>query len=164
MTSTIPEISIETRMLIDRLKTAQIGETITYATLSNIIGREVQDDARHLLVSAQKACLRDHIVFASVRKIGVKRLADTEIVGIGEAMLPKIKRAAKRGIVKMTSVADFSALPDAAKLRHNAVISMLGVVAHVAGPRRLQKITDEVTKAAGSQLPPAKLLEAFRAK
>lgn len=162
MPKSIPELSIDAKALIDALKPLKIGETVTYKALSDIIGRDVQADGYGVMQTAIKTCLRDHIVLAAVPKVGIKRLADTEIVGIGEATLARVRRAARRGIVKLSAVGDFDAMPREAKVAHNTAMSALGIVAHVSDRSRIGKIKEIVTRSADAVIPPAKLLEALK--
>lgn len=160
MNKSIPEMSVETRLLLQRLEKAAVGETVSYAELTNLCGRDVQGPARGMLYSAMRATLSSGVVFATVRKTGVKRLADNEIVGVGEAAIPRIRRLARRSVRKLTAVQDFDAMPNEAKIRHNTMVSMLGAVAHVTGSKTVKEVQLRVA-AAQNALPLRKTLAAF---
>ena len=162
MSRAIHEISVDTRTLYDRIITAKAGDEITYAALSELIGRDVQTVARSALHSARKMAMRDHnVVFGVVRNEGLKRLADVEVVQTGEATVAKLRRVAKRGIRTITSVQDFAQLPDAAKIKHNTFASMFGAVAAMAKPASMKRLEGAVNAAQTGTLPIGRTLEAF---
>lgn len=157
---TIPEISMETRMLRDKLSALKIGDVITYAELNELIGADVQDSSRSHLASAIRGLLADkQMVFGTVRGHGVKRLTDVEIVAIGDEVLPRLRRAAKRATRKLLAVADFSALPNDLKLRHNAVVSSLATISFFSKDTRVKEI--EKQSGATQPLPVGKVLGLF---
>lgn len=164
MPTSIPELSIDTRTIYDRLVKSEIGETINYAELTALIGRNVQHEARYVLVSAMhRVESQDDMVFACVHGVGVKRLSDHEIVGIGDEALTRSRRAAKRGARKLSKIRDFNSLTDAEKISHNARLSVLGAIEAIARGSALRKIEQKISNTASSQaLPLAKTLEAFK--
>lgn len=154
-------MSLDTQMLYERLEKAQIGDLIKYEELSAIIGSDVQIKGRGSLQSARKMAMRDKsMVFESVRDIGIKRLADAEIVRSGQAYISRIRRHARRGMRVLVSVQNFEALPNDLKIRHNATASMLGAVAQFSGGAAQKRIEDAV-EAAGNKISYAKTLELF---
>lgn len=154
-------MSLDTQMLYERLEKAQIGDLINYEELSAIIGSDVQIKGRGSLQSARKMAMRDKgMVFESVRDIGIKRLADAEIVRSGQAYISRIRRHARRGMRVLVSVQNFEALPNDLKIRHNATASMLGAVAQFSGSAAQKRIEGAV-EAAGNKISYAKTLELF---
>ena len=78
---TINEVSADTLALYEALKDITIDGMITYANLSDLIGRDVQSEAIGSLTTARRMCQReDQIVFSPVRGVGLKRLDDSGIV------------------------------------------------------------------------------------
>lgn len=162
MTKAIPELSIEARLLTERLKKAEVGEVIPYSELSEVAGRTIQGAARSSLYTAMKRCLNSEgYVFGTVRGVGVKRLSDKEIIGIGDKALPHIRRTAKRAARKMSMVENYEGLEHEDKVRHNAMISALGMMAHVANEKQIKKLEDKVHTAQGA-LPIGRTLEVFK--
>lgn len=158
---TIPEMSIDTRVCVNRLKEAKSGEVIPYKELSELIGRDVQNSAYSVLFSARRIVERDYrIVFHPIRSIGLKRLDDTGIVSVGESTLSKIRKVTKRGIKQIACVQDFNNLSQEQKIKHNTYLSMLGVMHHASQGKSVQKLENKVREAQAS-LPLAKTLEAF---
>ena len=156
----IPEFSIDARALYECLKQSQIGEVVTYADLSRLIGRDVQRKYRHLLTSACRRCLGDDMVVECVHGIGVKRLADTEIIGVGEHALPKIRRLANRVSRKLNAIHDFDALPNAEKVKLNASRSLMGAFSYLTKAPQVARV-EKQTAATHAALPLQRTLQIF---
>lgn len=156
----IPEMAIDTRLLLQRLLKAKVGEIITYRELNREIDRDVQREANACLQSAMRAALRQMMVFSTIRNVGVKRLTDRELAGVGEATRLHISRSARLAMRKMTMVQDFKSLNNAEKVRHNTALAMLGAVAHIASPNQVRTLEGRVTANMGV-LPVQKTLAAF---
>src|SRR5690348_7295398 len=77
---TIPELSLDARLLKQRLDDVKEDEEITYDTLSEIIGRNVQNGARGCLYTALRLVRKENgAIFATVRGVGLKRLHNKAI-------------------------------------------------------------------------------------
>lgn len=158
---TIPEANIDTKILHDFLKTAKVGQLITYDELSALIGRDVREAARGCMTSAIRRALRDNLVFEAVRNEGYRLLPDEKIAGVGMNAVKRIRRTASRAARKLSCVRDFDAMSNEAKVAHNTGLSVLGAIAHSAGHTAVKRVSRIVEQAA-TQLPIAKTLEAFR--
>ena len=155
------ELSADTALLYARLKRLAPSETASYEDLSEVIGRDVRNGARSNLGSAMRRALtNDGIVLASVRKVGVKRLDDPEIVSTGDAAISRIRRSTRRAARKLAAT-DFDRLGDADKISHNTFISILGALHDSTKPSSVERVRIEV-KTAGQRLPLAKTLAAFQ--
>ena len=155
------EISIDTRMIYDRLKKSRVGDVVTYEELTKLVGRDVTDGAHGNLYSARRRLLReDQIVFDTVRKIGLQRLGDTEIVEASEADLARIRRAAKRAGRKLTCVQNFAGLQETHQTKHNAAMSLFAAVATITKQSQVRKIEAKIGKTE-AVLPLAKTLAMF---
>ena len=155
--------SIETTVLIERVKTMKPGDLIRYDELSRLIGQDVRGEARHILRSARHICQREYqVVTDADPAIGIRRLTDVELTHDGLRLFTRIRRAAKRGVDRVTSVTDFNALPDEEKIRHNATLSALFVINHMTKPRSIDRIAGSVNTENTGQLPIARTLELFR--
>lgn len=156
----IQEMSADTRAVYDRLKKTVTGDVVTYSELDALTKRKTQTKDRFVIATAMRNALRDGMVFAAVRNVGVKRLADTEIVSTAHDTLPRIRRAAKRASRKLTAVRDFNALPNESKIQHNTFLSVFGAIAHLGTESATAKIEQKVREASQS-LSLGKTLEAF---
>ncbi len=63
----IPEMAIDTRLLLQRLLKAEVGEVFPYPDLNGEIDRDVQREANACLQSAMRAALRQEMVFSTIR-------------------------------------------------------------------------------------------------
>lgn len=160
MNTSIPGQSIDTKLLLQRLQKAEVGELLTYDELGDIIGRDVQKEARSCLLSAIRSCLSAEIVFGTVRNVGVKRLTDRELAGIGEDVRSHIGRVARKATRKMTLISNFDNLTNEEKIRHNTTISMLGAVGHITSVKANRSLENKVA-ASLEVLPLQKTLSAF---
>lgn len=160
---TIPELGIDTQTIERLLIAAEIGAIVTYTTLSAAIGRDVQRDARHITLTARRRLLRsDHMVFEPVIDVGLKRLDDIGIVGLGPSIVGRLRRMSKRGAEKLTAVRDFDALPNAAKVDHNVRLAQLGAIGHLSGARATRQLVGRV-EATQRAIPLRECLSAMKA-
>ena len=154
------KLSVDTQLVIDRLMKAQVGEVVTYADLSAILGRNIQYASRGCLTTACKRLQADHaIVFGTVRSVGVKRLNDSEKVAAGLSSIPKIRSQARNG-AKRIVCAQYDALSKEDKVKHNTGLSFLGVMGEMTKPK-IQLALAERVKEAQDKLPLQRTLEFF---
>jgi hypothetical protein len=153
--------SIDAQMIYERLTASTVGDIIPYSELSGIVSRDVQTKGRGHMETARRMALREKgMVFGSVKNVGLKRLADTEIVQSGQSYISRIRRTARRGMRVLVSVQDFASLPNDLKVRHNATVSMLGAVTQFSGNSSQKRVESAVQKA-GEKLNYSKTLELF---
>ena len=153
--------SIDVQTLYDLLHKTRTGDVVSYEALHEAIGRDVREANRYLLLRAIELIRRDHnYVFGTVRRVGVKRLADGEIVGAAAADVASIRRKARKAASKLTCVTDFDALTADERIRHNATVSLFGAV-HSMTKRPQVKKLEAAVQSAGRSLPLAKTLEMF---
>lgn len=157
---TLFEMSIDTRMLYDRLKKAVIGEVISFTQMGEILGRTVAGDCGNVQ-SALHRLEGEGIAFANVRGEGYQRMNDIEVVNSAEHAREGIRRKAKRAVKRLTCVQEFDKLPNELKVKHNAALSGFGAIASIMSPGRVKTLEEHVARA-GAQLPLAKTLEAFK--
>lgn len=158
----IPEMSIDTRLLVDKLKSVKIGDTASYDQLTAVIGRDIRSKQGYArLQSARRHCLKTlGIVFATVSKEGLRRCDDSQIVGVAEHFVHRAHRIAKRGIDTL-ACADFDKLDNGRRIELNAIASGLGVIHHITSHSSQKKLMQS-TQSAGDKLPLAKTLEVFK--
>jgi hypothetical protein len=155
-------VSIETTLLVERIKQMKPGDLMTYRDCTKLIGQDVQGEARHILQSARRICQREYqVVTDAETNIGIRRATDVEVTTGAFQIFSRLRRAARRGIDRVTSV-DFDGLPDAEKIRHNATISALRVMEVMGKPKSVDRISGAVNTEHTGQLPIARTLELFR--
>lgn len=161
MQKSIQELSIDSRVLYDRLISVQEQGFVSYKELSEIVGRNVQKEAYGNLSTAKKMAMReDRMIFGSIMNEGLKRLNDVETINTGEGVLGKIRRASKKGIRTVSCIADYNSLPNESKIKHNATLSALGVLNAITRPNKMKQLEAKV-EIAQKTLPVAKTLLAF---
>lgn len=161
---TIRELAYDTRLLYDQLKGLPFGEVLPYEAMTKLLGRDIRDEAHGNLQSARRMLLNhDGIVIGTVRKVGVKKLNDQEIVITGEDASKHVRRSARRALRRLAAVRDYEALPAESKISHNTFASALAAVVALAKPAGLKRIETEVRRTA-AQLPLARTLAAFAKK
>ena len=155
------ELSIDVRLLSERLMQVGIGEQVSYAELGDVINQPVHGGAP-ALQSALRRCFRNEgAIFENVRGIGYQRLTDHEIVSASERDVRGIRRKSKRAAQKLASVRDYNALPKDKKVEHSARLSILSAVAQQTS-RNSEKKVIEAVESQGRELPFAATLEAFK--
>lgn len=133
------QMNADSRLLMQHLSKATIGQTVTYDELSRIISRPV-NGATGSLRTAMIRLLRDqNMVFSNVHGTGFKRLDDSEIVAEGGKATDVIRRRAKRAIERQ-SKADFTKLTREQQARYTAQVSVLAATAFMTTERQIERI------------------------
>lgn len=159
---TIQEISVDARLLHQKLKTIEIGATVTWDDLSSVIGRDVRDSGYSALTTARRRVqIDDGMIFDAVHTIGLKRLTDIEIVSSGQSFVDRVRRIARKGAKRLLSVKDFDKLPNNVKVSHNAYASLLGAITQVSSESKVRMLEKHVQNTQQA-LPLAKTLEVFK--
>lgn len=160
----IEKMSIDTTTLIKYLNEKNENGLITYDELNEVIGRNVQGEARGCLMTARHRLLVDEgIVFGVVRGEGIKRLNQEEVVDASDSHIVRSRRLAKRGFDKLTrGITDFTQLPPEKRIKHNVAATLFAAIRHMTKEKSMQKLVPAVEKANGV-LPVMKTLEAFKA-
>lgn len=157
----IPELSVDTQTIERLLLAVSVDGTVSYKTLTDAIGRDVQTRARHILQSAVHRLLRDHaIVFAPIFGEGLKRLNDAAVLGVGSAALASIGRKSRRTVKKLATV-NYDAMKPGERTQHNVLVSQLGVLAHITSSGTQKKLAEN---AGHEKLPVAKMLAAMQSE
>lgn len=158
----IPEASVDTRLLYERLRKLAPGDNVTYEELSSVIGRDVQNSARSNLASARRMCENeDRIVTAAVTNVGIKRLLSSEIPATAEAVRAHVGRMTRRGIRKLGAV-DLSELTPEQKIKHSTETAHLGALAAFSSSKASRRIEEKVSTNKGDVLALAHTLDAFK--
>lgn len=156
------EISVDTQVILARLKAAKVGDVITYTEISELIGRDVRNGARHLLRAARNWAKREYrIVFGVVTGKGIQRLDDAGKVRAGAGEMSRIRRASRRAAQTLGTVEEFSELPNDMKIRHNMALSVFGIVQQATSTKVQNRIAEKVDGVEGGMLAMKKSLELF---
>ena len=157
---TIQEMSADSRAVYQRLGKCKVGDVVAYQELSTLTRRDVQGKDRYIMETALRNSLRDGRVFGCVRAVGIKLLADGEIVAEAEAIPGRIRRLSRRASRKLMAVRNFDALPNDQKARHNTLLSVFGAITAFGKDHNIGKVEQKVRETAQT-LSIAQTLEAF---
>tara|TARA_R110000796_G_scaffold46566_5_gene112541 strand:- start:7169 stop:7672 length:504 start_codon:yes stop_codon:yes gene_type:complete len=156
----IPELSVDAQVLEKHLLTLEVDQVATYVDLSALIKRDVQHESRGVMATAQKRILRNHNrVFACVIGVGIKRLDDSAIVGIGDSFIRKQRRAAKR-TARQLSCADPDKLNAEDRAKLDARLSFTGAMLLFTKDKPLRALEAQCASN-NSKLPTAETMALF---
>ena len=112
--------------------------------------------------SARRMAVKSHnLVFDSVKGVGIRKMQDDGLVGVGQAAIDSIRHKANGARRKMECVKDLAALPNE---QRNALIAYschLGAIANASSGTVTKRITAGVEKAK-ERLSLEATLEAFK--
>ena len=156
----IPELSVDTQELMRALDRLLPGETATYKSLSDIIGRDVQGQARGLLNSARNILLREEgKVLECVQKVGIKLLTRLEVPSVGRSTTARIRRMSQKTLRKLATVSGDNDLPPETLARLNFELSAFAIISKTMHEKTIAKLQ---TAMENKRLPLVKFLEALK--
>lgn len=127
------EQALDTKLLIERLLELAPATLVTYAELSELLGRNITGGTSNL-TSARRYIQREYsIVTDVVRGVGVKRLTSEGILGIQEPTKKRINRAVKRCRQKIALAKDDELTPEQVKEKKGFVL-MTDTLQHFLKP------------------------------
>jgi hypothetical protein len=157
-----PDLSIESRLLIDHLSVQPQGTDVKYEVLEAIIGMPITGKDRsgyHHLTTARRVLMRDKGIVVDVNPgVGVHICTESEKINVSERDLMRSHRASRNARKKLTAV-EYQALSEDEKKRWNSRMSVVAVLDLFSGKRALERITSTIED---HPLPAAKTLELFR--
>lgn len=157
----IPNVAIETKMLVDLLSPKPEGSTVTYAEMEQCIGRPVtpQTQGYSYLASAKRILLRDHGILVDAEpKVGVRICTNEEKLLVSGRHVKRARRAVKRSGQTLRSV-EVDRLTDEQRRDLYGRMSIVTGLELLAAPSAVARIAKVVTDHA---LPSAKTLDLFR--
>lgn len=156
----IAEVSLETRLVIDRLGKAKPDEVVSYTELSALVGRDIRYAGRVNLDTARRYWEREGRCFGVVRTVGVKWLPDVELPGEGPRAATRMRRIARRALRKLTCFESFDELPVDAQRQVIAYQSTFGAVELVTKVSSTKKLEAKIGETMEC-LPATKTLSLF---
>jgi hypothetical protein len=137
-------LSADSRALATLFAEAPVGGTVTYAAMSDAIGRSITP-RRYLALRALQIVNRETgAIFGSVRGVGYQRLAATDAHMLGAHARGRIRRTAKRTASAIQSAIDTANdMPDEAKRRAYAEINALSLIRHLSRDKPVAAATPE---------------------
>lgn len=156
----IHEKSQDTKIIESVLAESQVGDLVTYDSLSKAIGRDVRKFAVGSIASARHSLLRDkRFVFGVERGKGLIRLADGQVVEAVQHDRMRVHRTAKRALKKLETVS-FSELKESEKKQHIAASAQFGVLAMFANKTSSTRI-EKAVESTANNLPIGETLKLF---
>lgn len=147
--------SADAKTIAHVLRQVAVGNVVSYADLSRAISRNVCTDGRPAMDSARGIVQReDRMIFDSVRGEGLKRLADDEIVSLGDKARDHVRRSSRKVVKKLVCV-NYETLSKEKQVKHNTALSMFGVFCELATDKSSKRLSSSV-EAAQAELPIAK--------
>jgi hypothetical protein len=160
MTKPTFELSFETKLLVRMLTAVPVDGTLTYEAISSELSQPLSS-FRGALGAARRIVMRDEgIVFATLRKVGIQRIAGATITNSVAADRGMIRRKATRTLTKLAAVAR-ETLGPADRTRLDAEASLMGVIASVARDSAVTKL-ESATNAKGDRLPIGRVLDLMK--
>lgn len=157
----IGETKLETQQIKKLLLELMDGDTLTYATIREKIGVDVQGKYRGLLRTAIKNAEREvNRLFGTVHKIGVKRLQPGQSSGELTKAREHMRHTAKRAFRRSECV-ETKGLTNDERTALNCERTILHFVAEATTEKRMQKIAS-VVQSIGDAVSFANTLEHFK--
>jgi hypothetical protein len=155
----VPELSVESRLLIQRLGRMEEDEVITYEELDELTSCRVRG-SNYLDTARRRVLIDKGIVIECVASVGVKRIANANLHELGDAALKRMARLGTRAIRK-GQCADLAAMSDADRTAHLANMSAIAMLVHFSKPRAVASLVPYVTGT--MELPIGRTLEVLGA-
>lgn len=150
--------SDETKKVQALLETKAIGEITPWLEINDAAGGN-QQKARGALVTARKHLLTERqMVFCAVRGVGLKRIADADVVKNEGMTSLRIGRQARASMKRLATVAP-DRLKQQDKLAYSTVSASIGAVALCTSAPFRQSATQIAI--ANGNTPPAEVLKLF---
>ncbi len=136
-------LDTQSASLAELLRTAQVGDVVGFDDMSRKIGADVRK-RRYVMKKALTALIEEEgIRFVSVFNVGLKRTNMSDIIGISDRALRKIRMAAINANNRIClQVESERGIDDSALLALNARRSLFGAIEALATIKNVKKIED----------------------
>jgi hypothetical protein len=152
------EKSDDTKILTEHLAGAQIGEVVTYAELSRVVGKSLSG-FRSALASARRQVLKEKgFVFGTEKGVGIRRLSNEEIIAASTSDRHAIRRKARRSLQKLGTV-KYAALDATKQIALTAVAAVFHATAEINRDSSMKLI--QAAAGSSQQLPIRETLQAL---
>ena len=158
----IKEMNAESRLLIEFLRKAEPGETITYEAMKDFIERDPQGSARGSLDTARRNLIKEGILFQTISKVGVRRMTSPEIAnGQGTKTIAEVHRKMRRDLKKLRCAA-VEELKNDELIRMNTDASVLGMMHECTKVRKIHLLEAVVRENNSDELAIGQTLAQFQ--
>lgn len=142
-TKTIGEKSADTIILEQTLRSADVGDVVSYEDMSKKLGRDVRVHCYSNLQSARRALETESLFFGVIPNEGLKRLTNDEAVVASSDYTRRARSAARRGMRHLAYV-PFADLSNEKKQQHLTLSAQLGAIQLFSGSKAADKISKRV--------------------
>jgi hypothetical protein len=132
--------SAETERLITALRQMGVNDVITYEEMRAVTGTDCQAERGHIVTARKHLLADDQRVFATIPRIGLKRLNDGDIVEQEGTTSIKVRRVVRGSMKRLATVNPESLHPLEAQ-RYRATSASLGAIALCVTPANIAKVT-----------------------
>ena len=151
----------DVQTLVDILAKVPIGGTLSVEELAGQLRLDKNSGKfRAALASARRIVQTEARIVVACEHGTLTRLNDSGIVQVATGAIQRIRRASVRSLKKL-GCADYDKLDNAAKAKHDAAASHLGILAECARPSIVAKI-ETVAAAKSAKLTFDETIKAFR--
>ena len=162
MSEKIGLLGNNTKLVIEALYKVQIGESISYAEILKILGKDkIDSQVRSAISSARVQLIKEfHAVFDVDRGFGLMRLSNEQIVKLGAGGIQQIRNSTARIVHKLVAV-DYAKLDNNAKVEHNTYLSVFGALSVMTQESKIKAVSGAV-KEAQAQISIGNTLDVFK--
>lgn len=159
------KMGVDTKLMVAALEKVEIGQVVTYAELSKVIGRPVMGDSPPLQTAKRYLRKESGYVFdIEVFGESIRRLNDEEIVDKSKKLVGKIRRATRRTKAELMCVRPGDLRPEK-RIEFIASSSFAGAMELAAKPTRFKLLVSAASQKTGDDLLPintSETLELFK--
>ena len=142
----IPERSVDSIVLYNRIRTMEEGDVVPYSELSDLIKCNVQKSGYCYMQTARRIAQReDEMVFEAVLNVGLRRVSNDKIADVSRDNMKRARRSVRKG-ARILACAKYERLDDAGRKEHNTMSCMLGALELATKPKNVRKVEAEVNR------------------
>lgn len=129
----------DTTTLAAMFTAASIGETVTYARMSEAVGADIRSRFWLAQAALKIANAEAGALFTTVRSVGYLRIPAQDAAKVGITARGRVRRIARRASVSMTNaVQHANDMPPENRARVMAEVGALSLLAHVSKDRAVK--------------------------
>ena len=134
-------LSIETKLVAQRIASMKVGDILTWNDLSDLLGIPAQTGHGYRAVqSGRNIAFRDHgIVLGIIIKTGYRRLSDSEIVESSNHISKKVRKISRKGMARLSKV-EYEKLSHEEKSTHNGYLALFSLMTNISSVPSTKKI------------------------
>ena len=160
----IPERSIESILAAQLLRELKDGETCSYDSLKEKIGKDPQGDGYGFVMTARRAVEREgQCVFEAIANEGIKRLAPREVLNRGASDIGHLKRSQRWAMnrqITLVPIEKQGTMQPEERSRFLTQLSHLGILGHLMKPKSVKRL-EAACATKNEPLPTSEILRLF---